>query len=178
MAIDFLTSLPPTGNGRGRPAYHDKRFVLQTALQHFDTAIFVDADTRIRTLPRLPNFSPGIAVPGELQTNIAAHLRRWGSARIPAFEQLTCVLTTDINLMERAKWCGEWLFAITKDGSESKFFETWAFAAEFLRARNVLTGEGGVIGIAAAVAGWRVDYRALSKLEAVFQHEGHGPKTV
>src|SRR5690349_3553463 len=45
MAIDFLTSLPPTGNGRGRPAYHDKRFVLQTALQHFDTAIFVDADT-------------------------------------------------------------------------------------------------------------------------------------
>ena len=47
MAIDFVTRLPPTGNGRGRPAYHDKRFALQAALEEFETAIFVDADTRI-----------------------------------------------------------------------------------------------------------------------------------
>jgi len=30
MAIDFQTKLPPVGNG---PAYHDKRFVLQMALE-------------------------------------------------------------------------------------------------------------------------------------------------
>src|SRR5258705_4130071 len=33
MAIDFLTRLSPMGNGRGRPAYHDKRFVLETVLE-------------------------------------------------------------------------------------------------------------------------------------------------
>src|SRR5690242_13117530 len=49
MAIDFQTRLPPTGNGRGRPAYHDKRFVLQAALEEFATAIFVDADSRIKS---------------------------------------------------------------------------------------------------------------------------------
>src|SRR5215216_2312709 len=52
MAVDFLTRLPSTGTGR--PAYHDKRFVLQAALRDFETAIFVDADTRIRSLPELP----------------------------------------------------------------------------------------------------------------------------
>src|SRR5215510_1596736 len=35
MAIDFQTRLPPTGGGRGRPAYHDKRFALQAALKEF-----------------------------------------------------------------------------------------------------------------------------------------------
>src|SRR6188474_3446345 len=51
MAIDFVTRLPPMGNGRGRPAYHDKRFALQVALEEFETAIFIDADTRVGTLP-------------------------------------------------------------------------------------------------------------------------------
>src|SRR5678815_3910798 len=36
MAIDFMTRLPPTGGGRGRPAYHDKRFALQAGLEEFD----------------------------------------------------------------------------------------------------------------------------------------------
>jgi len=176
MAIDFLTTLPPTGNGRGRPAYHDKRFVLQAALQDFDTAIFVDADSRIRSLPRLPAFPEGLAVSPQLQTNIAAHLRKWGPSRRPAFEELARALSGNAELLESAKWCGEWLFAVTRDGRESKFFDTWAFAAEFLQAREVFTGEGGVIGIAAAVAGWDIDYRSLAKAEAFIEHEGNGPK--
>jgi hypothetical protein len=178
MAIDFLTTLPPTGNGRGRPAYHDKRFVLRTALKDFDTAIFVDADSRITSLPRLPIFPEGIAVPAETQTNIAGHLKRWGSSRRPAFEELSGALTGSADLLETAKWCGEWLFAVTKDGRESKFFETWDYAAKFLHEREVFTGEGGVIGIAAAIAGWKVNYRSLAKLETLVVHEGHGPKKV
>jgi hypothetical protein len=178
MAIDFLTTLPPTGNGRGRPAYHDKRFVLQAALQDFGTAIFVDADSRIRSVPRLPTFPEGLAVSPQLQTSIAAHLRKWGPSRRPAFEELALELTGNAELLESAKWCGEWLFAVTRDGRESKFFDTWAFAAEFLQAREVFTGEGGVIGIAAAVAGWNVDYRVLGKLESVVKHEGQGPKAL
>src|SRR5690349_10769429 len=59
MAVDFLTRLPGTGNGRGAPAYHDKRFVLETVLREFDTAIYVDADSRMRSVPRMPSFQPG-----------------------------------------------------------------------------------------------------------------------
>lgn len=176
MAKDFLTRLPPTGNGRGRPAYHDKRFVLQAALNDFDTAIFVDADSRIKLVPRLPFFRPGIAVVKDLHASIPEHLTRYGSSRAPAFEQLALHLTGDVETLKSARWCSEALFAVTKDGNESKFLEAWARGADFLQTRGVLTGEGGVIGLAAAYAGWNVDYQSLTKLAASTQHEGGGPK--
>jgi hypothetical protein len=176
MAIDFQTKLSGTGGGRGSPAYHDKRFVLQTALSEFDTAIFFDADSRIKSLPRLPQFRPGIAVDKAFRASIADHLNRWGQARKPAFEQLAAELTGDANMIDIAQWCSEPLFAVTRDGNESRFFEAWENGAHFLQDRAIFTGEGGVIGLAAVCAGWTVDYRTLSKLVAVTRHEGGGPK--
>ena len=178
MAIDFLTRLPPTGNGRGRPAYHDKRFVLEAALRDFDTAIFVDADSRFRSLPQLPLFRGGIAVSKELKTSITDHLTRYGAARRPAFEQLALHLVGDTKVLDSARWCSEALFAVTKDGRESRFLQAWAISSEFLQTRGVFTGEGGVIGLAATYAGWNVDYSSLSKLIAATVHEGHGPKSI
>jgi hypothetical protein len=176
MAVDFLTRLPPTGEGRGRPAYHDKRFVLRAVLKDFDTAIFVDADSRITSLPRLPSFRPGLAVVREVQASIAEHLSRYGSARLPAFTELAEHLTGDVEVLKSARWCSEALFAATRDGRESKFFEAWSIGADFLQSRGVFTGEGGVIGLAAVYAGWNVDYSTLVKLAASTKHEGHGPK--
>jgi hypothetical protein len=178
MAIDFVTKLPPLGNGRRRPAYHDKRFALQAALEEFDTAIFVDADTRIRSMPKLPVFRPGIAVVKEVNATIAEHLSRWGSDRRPAFEQLAMELVGAAEVIKSARWCSEALFAITKDGNESKFFEAWGRAAEFLRSKGLYSGEGGAIGLAAVCAGWTVDYGRMGKLAACTRHEGGGPKVV
>ena len=177
MAIDFQTRLPPLGQGRGRPAYHDKRFVLQAALEDFDTAIFVDADTRFRSVPRLPRFRPGIAVDKALRTSIADHLQRWGQTRRPAFEQLALDLIGDPDALNTARWCSEALFAVTKDGNESRFFEAWERSASFFQSRELFSGEGGVIGLATLYAGWTVDYKTLTKLAAATQHEGHGPKS-
>lgn len=176
MAIDFLTKLPPTGNGRGRPAYHDKRFALEAALKDYDTAIFVDADTRVKSIPKPPLFRPGIAVVKDLRASIAEHLTRYGSDRRPVFEQLAVHLTGDVETLKRARWCSEALFAITKDGNESRFFEAWSRGAEFLHSRELFTGEGGVIGLAAVCAGWTVDYKTIGKLAACTRHEGTGPK--
>jgi hypothetical protein len=178
MAIDFLTRLPATGNGRGGAAYHDKRFALQAALEEFETAIFVDADTRINTMPRLPHFQPGIAVVTAVNASIAEHLNRYGSHRRPAFEKLAVDLTGDVEAMNSARWCSEALFAITKDGNESKFFETWARAAEFLQGQGLYSGEGGVIGLSALCAGWTVDYKTMDKLAPCLMHEAGGPKYV
>jgi hypothetical protein len=177
MAIDFLTRLPKRGNGKGRPAYHDKRFVLEAALREFDTAIFVDADSRIRSIPRLQAFRPGIAVVREVQASIAEHLSRWGPDRLPAFEELAVQLTGDVESLKTARWCSEALFAVTRDGNESKFMDAWSRSAEFLEGRGMFTGEGGVIGLAAMCAGWTVDYDTLSKLASRTRHEGHGPKS-
>jgi hypothetical protein len=177
MAIDFLTkNLPPTGNGRGQPAYHDKRFVLEAALQEFDTAIFIDADTRVARRPQVPSFKPGIAVVKELRASITEHLSRYGSDRLTAFEDLALKLIGNVEVLKSARWCSEALFAVTRDGNESRFFEAWARGAEILNSHNLFSGEGGVIGLAAEYAGWTVDYDSLDRLAAWTQHEGHGPK--
>ena len=176
MAIDFVTRLPARGNGRGRPAYHDKRFALQAALEEFETAIFVDADTRIRSMPRLPAFRSGIAVVKEVDASIAEHLSRWGTDRKPAFEKLAVELMGDAEAINSARWCSEALFAITKDGNEGRFFEAWERGAEFLQSQGLFSGEGGVIGLAALCAGWAVDYSTMGRLAKVMRHEGGGPK--
>ena len=176
MAVDFLTKLPPTGTGR--PAYHDKRFVLQAALREFETAIFVDADTRFRSLPKLPRLPSGIAVTRAVEATIEEHLSRWGTQRRPIFEQLSIYLTGTADTLKSARWCNEALFAITKDGNESRFFEAWERAAEFLQSKEVFSGEGGVMGLAAVYAGWTVDYDSLNKLAASAHHEGGGPKSI
>ena len=177
MARDFLTGdLPPTGNGRGRPAYHDKRFVLEAVLQDFDTAIFMDADTRITRRPQIPTFKPGIAVVKALNASISEHLSRWGPDRLSAFEDLSSKLLGDVEALKSARWCSEALFAITKDGNESRFLEAWTYGAEILHSHNLFTGEGGVIGLAAEYAGWSVNYETLDRLAASTQHEGNGPK--
>src|SRR5215211_7772711 len=164
MAIDFLTKLQGIGNERGGAAYHDKRFALQAALDEFETAIFVDADTRIRSRLKLPSFRPGIAVVKVVDASIEEHLSRWGSHRRPAFERLAVELTGDAAVIKSARWCSEALFAITKDGSERKFFEAWGRGAELLQRVGVFSGEGGVIGLAAVCAGWTVDYKTMRKL--------------
>lgn len=176
MAVDFLTRLPPTGEGRGGPAYHDKRFALLAALEGFDTAVYVDADSRIAALPRLGAFPPGIAVLPLVRKSIAEHLETCGSWRTPAFVELARHLAGDEGILRSARWCHEALIAVTKDGRESRFFEAWGRAAEFLQSRGVYTGEGGAIGLAAACAGWDVDYTALKGIAARIRHEGGGPK--
>jgi hypothetical protein len=176
MAVDYLTRLPPTGEGRGAAAYHDKRFALLAALQDFDTAVYVDADSRISRLPRLGVFPSGLAVLPVVRKSIAEHLNTCGMWRMPLFVELARYLTLDANTLQAARWCHETLLAVTKDGRESRFFAAWALAADFLQARGVYSGEGGVIGLAAACAGWTVDYDALTRIAASIQHEGGGPK--
>lgn len=178
MAVDYLERLPPTGEGRGAAAYHDKRFAILAALDGFDTAVYVDADSRVDALPPLDAFPPGLAVLPIVRKSVAEHLGSCGSWRKPAFEELACELAGDAGLLDDARWCHEALVAVTKDGRESRFFSAWSFAADFLQARGIYSGEGGVIGVAAACAGWSVDFDALSALDAAIRHEGGGPKSV
>jgi hypothetical protein len=178
MAADYLARLSPTGEGRGAAAYHDKRFALLAALQDFDTAIYVDADSRIGDLPPLGPFPSGLAVLPVVRKSVAEHLSTCGSWRTPAFVALARHLTGDSRILQSAPWCHETFVAVTRDGRESRFFEAWALAADFLQSRGVYSGEGGVIGLAAAYAGWSVDYEALTSIAASIEHEGGGPKVM
>jgi hypothetical protein len=176
MAVDYLAYLPPTGGGRGGPAYHDKRFALLAALEEFDTAIYLDADSRILKLPSLNALPKGIAVLPVVRKTIVEHLSECGSWRLAAFEELAKDMTGDIEILQRARWCHEAFIAITNQDTTAKFFESWSAGAQFLQSRGVYSGEGGVIGLAAAQAGWDVDYETLARVADFIQHEGGGPK--
>jgi hypothetical protein len=176
MAVDYLRRLPSTGDGHGAAAYHDKRFAVRAALQDFDTAIFVDADSRVGALPPLGVFPSGLAVLPVVRKSIAEHLATCGSWRLPAFVELARELMGDADALSEARWCHETCYAVTRDGNEHRFLAAWGRAAEFLRGRGVHSGEGGVMGLAAACAGWTPDYEFLAGIAPSIQHEGGGPK--
>ncbi len=178
MAIDYLQRLGPTGNGQGAAAYHDKRFALQAALQDFDTAIFLDADSRISALPPVAAFPIGLAVVPVVRKSVADHLETCGRWRLDAFEELARELLGDPAGLHAARWCHETCYAVTKDGNEHRFFWAWERGASLLQQRGVYSGEGGVMGLAAAYAGWTTDYEALAGIVPFVLHEGGGPKDV
>ena len=176
MAIDYLSHLPATGQGRGAAAYHDKRFALQAALKDFDTAIYIDADSRFTRFPPIGGFRGGLTVLPLVRKTIAEHLETCGSWRRPFLEELAQHLTGTTDILRSAPWCHETIIAVTKDGNETRFFEAWSIGADFLQSRRMYSGEGGVIGLAATYAGWTVNFDSLSSLDAAIQHEGGGPK--
>src|SRR5262245_21490568 len=100
MAVDYLAHLPPTGEGRGAAAYHDKRFALLAALQDFDTAIYVDADSRVTALPPLGVFPPGLAVLPVVRRTVAEHLETCGTWRRPVFTELAHYLTGNADILQ------------------------------------------------------------------------------
>jgi len=177
MAIDYLTRISPTGQNRGAAAYHDKRFAMIAALENHDTAIFLDADSRFSAKFRPKAFPSGISVLPLVRRTIAEHLQIAGAWRLPAFIALAEHLTGSADILHEALWCHESCIAITKDGLEPKFFEIWGHAAAFMQEREVFSGEGGCIGLAAKIAGWSVDYDAVAEFERILQHEGGGPKS-
>lgn len=176
MAIDFLERLGPTGNNQGGAAYHDKRFALRAALERHDSAIFVDADSRLTRRAPIGALPPGLAVMPLVRRSIAEHLEIAGGWRLPIFEDLAKSLTGDTAVLHAARWCHETPLAVTKDGREDAFFAAWDRGAEHFQARSVFSGEGGVIGLAAARAGWSVDFDAVAALADALAHEGGGPK--
>ena len=176
MAIDYLQRLSPTGHNRGAAAYHDKRVAVRAALERFDTAIFLDADSRLNGVPELDPLPAGLSVIPVVTHSIDRHLMTAGAWRRPAFEALALTLLGRREALADARWCHETCYAVTRDGNETHFFETWARAAALLQEQGVHSWEGGVMGLAALAAGWTVDYTALAALSACVQHEGGGPK--
>lgn len=177
MAADYLQRLIPTGQGRGAAAYHDKRFAVQAALEDSATAIFLDADSRVCRAGPFRPFPPGLAVLPTVRASVTGHLRTSGAWRLPVFTDLAIELVGDPAILDHARWCHETCYAVTKDGREDRFFRAWERAARFLQDREVFSGEGGVMGIAAACAGWSVDYAVLARTLRIEHHEGGGPKT-
>lgn len=176
MAVDYLQRLQATGHDRGAAAYHDKRFAIAATLREFDCAIFVDADSRLSDRLDASAVPAGLSVLPVVRKTIAEHLATCGSWRREAFDALARELTGGEGVLQTARWCHETCYAVRKDGAEGRFLDAWGRAADFMQARGVFSGEGGVMGLAAACAGWTPDEEALAVMGVSVWHEGGGPK--
>lgn len=176
MAVDYLARLPRVGNGNGTASYHDKRFVMIEALKKFDTVIYLDADSSFIEEPKFDEFPEGISIYPLVHKTILEHLKTTGSWRLPFFESAAIYLTGSTEILEKAYWCHETPIVVKKDGKEASFFTAWGRIANFLQDQKIYSGEGGVIGLAAAFCGWAVNFDAIIKLNSYIKHEGGGPK--
>jgi hypothetical protein len=175
MAVDYVKLMPSMGNAA--PAYHDRRFVLQAALEDFDAAVHVDADARLIRFPELGTLPGGLLnlPPAE---SIAEHLAIFGSWRIGIFEELARYLIGDAAALQSAQWVKEGFYVVAKDGRETRFFEAWDRAVHFMQSREVYSGEGGVMGLAALSAGWTVNYDAVRHVAGSIHQENCGAKYI
>jgi hypothetical protein len=133
--------------------YHDKRFVIERTLSQFQTAIQIDADTRLtHSLPEPFNWIPGITA-GHLE-NLANHIKAYNPERFNIVQMLASKLGVSL---DDALYVGESLFVITRDdGKERAFIEYWHQISRYLELRGIHSGEGAAIGLAAAKAGLKI----------------------
>lgn len=146
--------------------YNDKRFVIERALQQFKTVIQIDADTQITgPLPTTIDQTPGIA--GSYLANMVKHSEKYNPARLGYLNKLARKLNQDPDSMT---FVGEALFAITAEGMQAKeFIHQWDLQARYFELNGLHSGEGNIIGLAAAKAGlpitapdWVADINAAS----------------
>lgn len=132
--------------------YNDKRFVIKKSLITFRTAIYIDADTRIiETIPNNIIFPSGII---GCSRNILEHISKYRPQDINKIKNIGVKLNIPL---EKASWIGESLFMVTKDeGKEQEFLKIWDKMAIYLELRGMYSGEGNLMGLAAAKIGWEV----------------------
>jgi len=111
-----------------------------------------------------------------VQRRVDEHLAVCGAWRLPHFEEVAMQIHETCQILADSFWCHESCLGITKDGKEGSFFELWGRWAAEMQRRDVYSGEGGVIGIAAHAAGWQVYHDRLEELSCCLTHEGGGPK--
>lgn len=133
--------------------YNDKRLVIKRGLSQFEKAIYIDADTMIAQLiPQIVNCPTAIVGCHE---PMLPHINRYRSQDVGLIEQVAKKLSLDI---EGVKWVGEALFIIKKDGGkEQEFLNAWEKIARYLELQGFYSGEGNIMGLAAATVGWEIE---------------------
>ncbi|MBP0027324.1 hypothetical protein [Roseofilum sp. Guam] len=133
--------------------YNDKRFLLEKSLSLFPSAIHLDADTRVfSSLSVFMELNPGLAGRSE---NLIEHVKKYRPENLADITKVASKLEIDL---ESALWIGESLFIVTRDGGkEAEFFHLWGLIGRYLELKGMHSGEGNIIGLAAAKIGWGIE---------------------
>ncbi|MGB7084663.1 MAG: hypothetical protein WBD47_03855 [Phormidesmis sp.] len=136
--------------------YHDKRFVLEKAVELHESCIFLDADIRMLgpVSEDLP-FSEGLIARygcGIVKHNTERKVRK-------AFSTIQAVADTLHLDLEDVFWFHEFMFMFSRQqGKEKDFFEAWQSIAYYFESQGIYDGSGNIMGLAAAAAGLNLGF--------------------
>ncbi|MGC1310025.1 MAG: hypothetical protein WA885_22585 [Phormidesmis sp.] len=141
---------------RSVKGFHDKRFVLEKALELFESCIFVDADMRVLgPVPQAIHFQPGLVARygcGILKHTASDKVR-------PSFALIQAVAQALQLDLEEVSWFHECLFTCSRQqGKEKDFFQMWQSIAYYFESKGVYDGAGNVAGLAAAKSGFHLGF--------------------
>jgi hypothetical protein len=147
--------------------YHDKRFAIEKALEHFDAAIMVDADTRL-TAEIPTNFVWKSGLTARHQEKLMEHVELYNPERITPIKKVAAKL----HLNPDVAYVGESLFVVKKDqGKEKEFIKYWGMIGRYLELQGVHAGSGISIGLAAAKVGLPVLHdEQLGQIDRAREH--------
>ena len=130
---------------------NDKRFAIEKSLSMFNTAIFLDADTRI--VSPIPE---NMSIPSGITTRHKSLSRSILECRVNRENKYRAEITTkiadklDIDL-KVATLIPSNMFAVSKEeGKEFEFIEIWDKIARYFELKNIHYADENAIGLAAA----------------------------
>lgn len=147
--------------------YNDKSLIMEIALSKFNTAIYIDADTRILSpLPDDLNWNPGITV-GHCE-NLIDHVTKYTPERLEHIQKVASNLHIPL---ESTSYLGESLFIVTRDGgNEIEYFKYWTMIGRYLELNGIHSGEGNAMGLAAKKVGWTISKDGWQEIRSATQH--------
>lgn len=136
-------------------ARHDKRCVIDCALKKFDSAIFIDSDSRFRwkDVDIKMEWHKGVNVGCTFfSLNHMLKNKEFDDQILVYKDAIESWLGVDFN---KAKFFDTRLFIITKDSEKEKLFlKTWQRLEFFLFSKKISVGDGFIQGLAATKVGW------------------------
>jgi len=139
--------------------YHDKRFVIQAAIDRFDSCIFIDADMRV-----LGDVSPDLNwLPG-ITARSGCGILKHNQNRSKVLSLLTKVAEKWNLELATVQYINEFLFTVSRNaGKELAFLRYWDEIAPYFELHGIYAGEGNAIGLAAAKAGLAIQFDRVDR---------------
>ncbi|MGB3491141.1 MAG: hypothetical protein WBA57_00325 [Elainellaceae cyanobacterium] len=141
--------------------FHDKRFVIEKALEHVDVCMYLDSDVRILgPVPTQTQWLPGITA--RTGCNILKHNEAKQKRKaLPKIQHVAQTLAIDLT---QTFWFHEFMFTVKKQaGVEREFLKVWQTMSYFFEMNELHDGEGNVMGLAAQKAGLTLQLDAADR---------------
>jgi hypothetical protein len=156
--------------------YSEKRKALRRALEEFDSAVFVDADSKFIQYPLNTAWPPGVVVSYDTQRSLAASLRKYYPGDFDLFQKLAKKLSVKPSLEEIKFPAPQSPYVVTRDnGKELEFLDNWDLITQYLEVNRCKTvSDGYSMALALASVGWEPQYvEEFKQLNESIQHIGH-----